>query len=79
MDIRINGNRPVQNAGLESGLPSGGMKPIANQEKSALTVTQADAVEDVNEVPDDALDRNDALGKLISSVYNLPAPPMVKD
>ena len=79
MDIRINGNRPVQNVGLEGGLPPGGAKQIATQSKPALTVTQADSAENIDEVPEEALDRNDALGKLISSVYNLPAPPMIKD
>ena len=78
MDIRIDGNRPVQNVGLEGGLPQEGIKANANQKKPALTVTQAEEPEKVKEVADEELTRDDALGKLISSAYNLPAPDMPK-
>ena len=78
MDIRIDGNRPVQNVGLEGGLPQGDVKVNANQKRPALTVTRADEPEKVKEVADEELTRDDALGKLISSAYNLPAPDMPK-
>lgn len=76
MDIRIDRNTPIQNAGLDSTLPLNGAIKNVNTAKPALTVTRADATEDVDTVSDDVLRRDDALGKLVSSVYNLPAPPM---
>ncbi len=45
----------------------------------ALTITQAESMSgdiEVSDLPADALDRNDSLGKLVSGVFNMPAPPM---
>ena len=78
MDIRIDRNIPVQNVGLEGGLPPGGVKANAIQEKPALTITRAEEPDKVKEVADDELTRDDALGKLVSSAYDLPAPDMPK-
>ena len=78
MDIRIDGNRPVQNVGIESGLPPGGVKANATHEKPALTITRADEPDKVKEVADEELTRDDALGKLVSSAFDLPAPDIPK-
>ena len=50
-------------------------------EKKSLTVTTSgkpvlDAASEIVEVPTGALDRNDALGKLISSAFSFSAPPL---
>ena len=48
------------------------------QSSSPLTITRATvSAEDIAaaEIPDAALTRDDALGKLIGSAFNLPPPP----
>ena len=49
------------------------------QDKVAFTRPQPSGVassEPVADIPDAALDRDDALGRLVNSVFNLPPPPM---
>ena len=52
-------------------------KPVS---RGAVTFTNAPAglasAEPVAEVSDAALNRDDALGKLVNSAFNLPPPPM---
>lgn len=57
--------------------PSNGVSP-AKDKAPTLTISdvQTSDIDDVESVPDSALDRNDALGRLISSVFSLPPPPM---
>ena len=56
-------------------------KDARREVKDAVTFAQARPAglassEPVGEVPDTALQRDDALGKLVSAVFNLPPPPM---
>jgi len=49
------------------------------QDKVTFTRVQPSSVassEPVADVPDVALDRDDALGKLVNAAFNLPPPPM---
>lgn len=52
----------------------------ASRLASNLTIGEEPAgiasAEPVSEVPESALDRDDALGKLVNSAFCLPAPPM---
>ncbi len=52
-----------------------GVKP-----QDAVTITNAprgvSSAEPVFDVPDSALSRDDALGKLVTAAFNLPPPPM---
>ena len=62
-------------AGVE---PKGAdVKPVS---RDAVTFTNAPtdlaSAEPVADVSDAALNRDDALGKLVNSVFNLPPPPM---
>ena len=79
MDIRINTNTNIGKADFEAA------KPVAQQKNppsvgASLSVTQAPAaaVDDTLgiDVSDASLTRTDALGKLVSAAFNLPAPPM---
>ncbi len=54
----------------KSAFPSGGLK-ITNGAASAEDVQAAG-------IPESALSRDDALGKLMSQAFNLPPPPMPK-
>jgi len=63
---------------------SAGPVPTAGKEAQrdigpAVTITRAEQGPTeigISNVPDAALDRNDALGRLISSAFNMPPPPM---
>ena len=58
-----------------SGIDAGREK----HDKVTFTRTQSSGIassEPVADVPDAALDRDDALGKLMNAVFNLPPPPM---
>ena len=58
--------------------PPPGDSPAKGAGRPALTVTEArvSGNEAVEAVPDSALRRDDALGRLFSAAFNLPAPPM---
>ena len=79
MDIRINTNTNISKVNFEAS------KPVAQQTNqpgvgSSLSITQAPAaaVDDTMgiDVPEATLTREDPLGKLVSSAFNLAAPPM---
>ena len=79
MDISINSRPPTL---TDPATPQGAPQVEAAKEKSrpalVITETRADALSgtDATErVPEDALRRDDALGKLFAA-FNLPAPPM---
>ena len=80
MDISINSRHPsvTDPATLQGASPAEAAK---EKDKPALVVTEAraDALADTGateRVSEDALRRDDALGKLFSAVFTLPAPPM---
>ena len=79
MEIRINSNMNIRNAEFESA------KPVAQQKErpavtQSLSISHAptSAIDDTMgiDVSEESLTRTDALGKLINSAFNLPAPPM---
>ncbi len=80
MDLSINNRTPSR---LDPATPQ---QPSAAetrqvQTRPALVVTEArpDALtgpETTEEVPDSALRRDDALGRLFAAAFTLPAPPM---
>ncbi len=80
MDISINRNNSVNQAGFEASTPA--VQPKGgSMEKPMLSITSLSANEDVsigNDIPDAALSRDDALGKYVNSVFNLPPPAMPK-
>ena len=82
MEININSNG-FGNVGLGSVNADFGtaVKPQNVQESKTLNIrsTTVDALrnsEPVAEVPDAALSRDDAIGKLVNAAFNLPPPPM---
>ena len=80
MDISINRSNSVNQAGFEVSAPAVQSKG-GNMEKPMLSITSLSANEDVslgNDIPDAALAREDALGKFVNSVFNLPPPDMPK-
>ena len=80
MDISINRNNSVNPAGFEVSAPAVQSKG-GSMEKPMLSITSLSANEDVslgNDIPDAALSREDALGKFVNSVFNLPPPTMPK-
>ncbi len=80
MDISFNSNfsaRLDAVGGVQNAVPASKAKEAAA--KPDLTITQsAAAPEEVSAaaIPDSALARDDALGKLVSAAFTLPAPPM---
>lgn len=90
MDISLNNGankglgvrHETLDASLVSGLASAATQQptqLAAQSPSPLTITHATATpEDIAaaEIPDAALSRDDALGKLVSGVFSLQPPPM---
>ena len=81
MDISINTNHGVNKADLNAAAipsPPQGTKG----DRPVLSITHADvASADDNlgiDVSETTLSREDALGRLISSAFNLPPPPMPK-
>lgn len=55
---------------------SGGKPAPANLDFSKAEVDALLNSEPITDVPESALDRNDALGKLVNAVFSLPPPPM---
>ncbi|MBP5640781.1 MAG: hypothetical protein J6X55_14970 [Victivallales bacterium] len=78
MDIRINSNTNIHNADFESAQPAQSSKKSIEAPSLSITQASSSAVEDNMgiDVPESALTRTDALGKLISSAFVLAAPPM---
>ena len=79
MDISLNPRSnptavPTQTAGLAQTAHA----TSSPADRPALTVTEAHAsgAAAVEAVPDSALDRDDALGRLFNAAFNLPPPPM---
>ena len=80
MDISINSRHPsvTDPATLQSAFQAEAAKE-KNSPALVITEARADALSgtDATErVSEDALRRDDALGKLFSAVFTLPAPPM---
>ena len=80
MDISINSRHPsvTDPATLQGASP---VEAAKEKNKPALVVTEAraDALSGMTateDVPETSLRRDDALGKLFSAVFTLPAPPM---
>ena len=77
MDISINSRHPsvTDPAILQGASPAEAAKET---NRPALVITEAhtDALSATEHVPADALRRDDALGRLFSAVFTLPAPPM---
>ena len=79
MNINFNANiaKTTAPAALPDAAPAA--KSAAAPATPDLTITQAPASpEDIAAatIPDSALTRDDPLGLLVSSAFNLPAPPM---
>ena len=76
IDFNINIAKTQALAVLPDAAPA---KPGAVPATPDLTITQAKAsAEDIAaaSIPDSALTRDDPLGLLVSSAFNLPAPPL---
>ena len=80
MDISINSRHPsvtdpatLQNAPATEATKKTDRPALVITEARADSVSGLDATE---EIPDAALRRDDPLGRLLSSVFTLPAPPM---
>ena len=63
------------NAGRETQEASRASRPTSGIDVTARTDGLA-AAEPVMDIPDAAIVRDDALGKFVNSVFNLPPPPM---
>ena len=77
LDFNINLSKTPAPASLPGATPAA--KPASTPVTPALTITQAPASPDdiaAASIPDSALTRDDDLGLLVSSAFNLPAPPM---
>ena len=80
MDISINSRHPsVTDPATLQGAPS--TEAAKEKTRPALVITEARAdsisgLEAAEEIPAAALRRDDALGRLLTSVFTLPAPPM---
>ncbi len=88
MEINLNG-KGFGNVGLGlETMNANGAERVAQpkdfgagrETKGAVTITNApigiSSAEPVIDVPDSALSRDDALGKLVSAAFNLQPPPM---
>lgn len=86
MNVNFNGNnignfgmgRIATGAAQEAAPASVGQK-ASNLQSSSLQPSTLDTIqgsEPVTDVPDAELTRDDDLGKLVNSVFNLPPPPM---
>lgn len=80
MDISINSRHPsvtdpatLQNAPATEAAKKPDRPALVITEARADSVSGLDATE---EIPDAELRRDDPLGRLLSSVFTLPAPPM---
>ena len=80
MDIRINANQNIDKAQFEQTPPN--VQPQgAKAERPVLSITHAPVSADDSmdlDVPDAAIARDDKFGRLVSSAFSLPAPPMPK-
>ena len=89
MEVNLNSQRAAEWSarqealGAQEGLDAGGEKPGASTasrlSSAGLSISESPASpEDVSaaSLPESALSRNDDLGKLVSSAFALPAPPM---
>ena len=80
MDISINSRHPsVTDPATFQKAPA--TEAAKGSDRPALVVTEARAdsvsgLDAAEEVPETALRRDDALGRLMASVFALPAPPM---
>ena len=80
MNINIHNNPGTQpqmvDASFQANPSSGveGAKALQGNDKGLVVSAGADTAP-VEDVPASALDRNDAIGKLVSSVYGYQAPP----
>ena len=79
MEIRINTNTNIRNAEFDSAKPVAQQKGQASSAPS-LSITEAPSavIDDTMgiDVSEESMTRTDALGKLITSAFSLPAPPM---
>ena len=81
MDISINRNQNINKSQFEQTASVVPQNQNARTERPALSITHATVAADDGidiDVPESALTRNDTLGNLVSSAFNLPAPPMPK-
>lgn len=83
MEINLNINNGFGNVGMGQGPAEAANVESRPGKGGALSVTSADvrlggiaASEPTANVPDSALVRDDALGKLVDSAFSLPPPPM---
>ncbi len=80
MDISINSRHPsVTDPATLQGAPSTEAAKEKNRPALVVTEARADAISGMDateDIPESALRRDDALGKLFSAVFTLPAPPM---
>ena len=82
MSLNIN-NISVPSPNIGGLQPSGeAVAPTVNERSpasSSLTITQTEMPHNeisVSEMPDDAFDRKDELGKIVNAAFNLPPPQM---
>ncbi len=82
MDISINTNHGINKAELNAAAAIPSAPQGTQGDRPVLSITRADiASVDDNlgiDVSESALSREDSLGKLINSAFNLPTPPMPK-
>ena len=80
MDISINSRHPsVTDPATLQKAPATEAAKGPDRPTLVVTEARADAISGLDateEIPDAALRRDDALGRLLSSVFTLPAPPM---
>ena len=86
MEININSNGfgnfgfgRIAAGASQNAVPATVKQKDSNLQPSNLQSTTLDALqgsEPVAEIPDAALSRDDALGKLVGEAFNLPPPPM---
>ena len=80
MDITINNRHPaVTDPATLQHTPAEAAQSATSRPALVITEARADALEGagaVEEVPASALRRDDALGRLLSAAFALPAPPM---
>ena len=83
MEISLN-NIGMRNGTLESGVGNVGSAKVdearTSRPVSDFTVStranDLDTAEPVKDISDSAIVRDDALGRFVNSVFNLPPPPM---
>ena len=76
------GNDAFGPTGIGAGRETQGTSSVdaGRETRDAVTITNAPSglasAEPVADIPDAALSRDDALGKLVSAAFSLPPPPM---